>query len=155
MKFVNSLNSNFLILKFIKGDISMKLKAFFLELITILLLLFTFTLISFRGLLKNDINKVIIGDCGDSFLHLWNFWWIRKSLENGNNIFFTDYWFWPVGQRLYLHTLNIFWSAIYYTIHWYLTPIAAYNIFVLFAFLLNGTFMFLFLRQKTHTSLAF
>jgi hypothetical protein len=89
----------------------MKLKVFSLELITVLLLFFTLTLVSFRELMKNNINEVIIGDGGDSFLHLWNFWHIERSIEDGKSVFYAKYWFWPIGQQLYLHTLNIFWDS--------------------------------------------
>jgi hypothetical protein len=42
----------------------------------------------------------------DSWINLWNLWWVKHSLLSFSNPFQTDHLFYPQGADLYLHTLN-------------------------------------------------
>ncbi|MDO8615205.1 MAG: hypothetical protein Q7T33_05650 [Dehalococcoidia bacterium] len=42
----------------------------------------------------------------DSWMNLWNLWWVKHALFSFSNPFHTDLLFYPQGADLYLHTLN-------------------------------------------------
>jgi hypothetical protein len=117
-----------------------------LEHIIIIELYILLTILAFHKLFILGIDKWVIGDHGDAWQFIWNFWWVKKCIIEGKNIFYTDYLFYPRGTHLYFHTLNL--TGIFSVLPLlFLTEnfILIYNIAVLLAFILSGYFMYLFL----------
>ena len=87
------------------------------------------------------ISDKVIGD-GDVWTFLWNLWWMKFSLLNFLNPFFTDYIFYPVGDSLFLHAWNYPLSLLSIPLQALWSPITIYNIFCLFSFILAGYGMY-------------
>lgn len=82
------------------------------------------------------INSYIPGvgnDSGDSFHFVWDLWWIKKSVLNGWDIFYTDYIFYPQGVSLVFHTLILGQAILCFP--WLLVfgEVVVINIFYLFS----------------------
>jgi len=93
------------------------------------------------------IDKWIIGDHGDAWQFIWNFWWVKKAILERRNIFYTDYLFYPHGTHLYFHTLNLAGIFMVFPLLFLIENlILVYNIAVLLTFILSGYFMYLFLH---------
>jgi hypothetical protein len=55
------------------------------------------TILAFHKLFILGIDNVLIGDGGDAYHYVWDFWWVKKAILEGKNIFYTDYLFYPYG----------------------------------------------------------
>ena len=54
-----------------------------------------------------DLSGTQIGNGGDSYQNMWNFWWFKTAiLDLHQNPYFTSYIFYPLGASLALHTLS-------------------------------------------------
>lgn len=115
---------------------------------TIVLLLFSIlTFIVFRKLFTLGVTDWIIGDHGDGWQFIWNFWWFRKVIFEGGDLFYTDYLFYPIGTHLYFHALSLDWSIITFPILIFVKNLRAfYNFLVILSFILGGYSMYLFLK---------
>lgn len=51
-------------------------------------------------------DHVILAGGSDAWAHLWNLWWTRHAVINGQSPFFTDYLYYPTGVSLRFHALN-------------------------------------------------
>jgi hypothetical protein len=49
-----------------------------LEHIIVLELYILLTILAFHKLFILGIDRVLIGDGGDAYQHVWNFWWVKK-----------------------------------------------------------------------------
>lgn len=59
-------------------------------------------------LIANMGESVVLAQGGDAWLHIWNLWWIDKSLvELFRNPYQTDFLYHPTGLNLYYHSLNL------------------------------------------------
>lgn len=124
-----------------------KNRGVFFDHVLVLLLLTIMTLIVFRKIIALGPSKWIIGDHGDPWQCMWNFWWIKKALLSGKNVFYTDYLFYPVGVKLYFHTLNLSVGVILLPLLVLLNDLKlVYNIFVMSTFVISGYSMYLFLK---------
>ncbi len=74
----------------------------------------------------------------DGWQNAWNIWWTRLALSRGQNPYFTDMLFYPDGQSLYLHTLNITNGLLTMPVQLIAGPIAAYNTALILGFVLTG-----------------
>ncbi len=77
-------------------------------------------------------NWLAIRD-SDTFVKLWDQWWLQRSLATGQSLFYTTDLFYPVGLDLSYHSI----SWIVAPAGWLLTPllgqIDAYNVTILWA----------------------
>lgn len=101
----------------------------------ILTLLFTYPL-------AFNINNKVPG-IYDVWSHVWNLWWVNKSLLSGQNPYYTDYVFHPTGTGLELHTLSLFNSITGILLQQFFSLITTYNLLVLFSFVASayGTYL--------------
>lgn len=74
----------------------------------------------------------------DAWQNTWNLWWTHLALTRWQNPYFTDMLFYPAGQSLYLHTLNITNALLTMPVQLVAGPIAAYNAALILGFVLTG-----------------
>ena len=69
----------------------------------------------------------------DTFVKLWDQWWLQRSLDTGQSLLYTYDMFYPVGLDLSFHSI----SWVVAPVSWLLTPwlgqIDAYNVTILWA----------------------
>jgi hypothetical protein len=124
-----------------------KISESILEHVIVLELYALLTILAFHKLFVLGIDKYVIGDHGDAWQFIWNFWWVKKAILEGRNIFYTDYLFYPNGTYLYFHTLNLTAILMVFPLMLFVDNLKLiYNISVLLAFILSGYFMYLFLN---------
>lgn len=117
-----------------------------LEHIIVIEIYILLTIIAFHKLFILGFDKWVIGDHGDAWQFIWNFWWVKKVLT-GENIFYTDYLFYPHGTHLYFHTLNLTGILIVFPLLFLTENLKLiYNVSVFLVFILSGYFMYLFLN---------
>jgi len=118
-----------------------------LEHIIVIELYTLLTILAFHNLFILGFDKFLIGDHGDAWQFTWNFWWVRKAISEGRNIFYTDYLFYPHGTSLFFHTLNLTGILLVFPILLIINNlIIIYNLSILLTFVLSAYFMYLFLR---------
>jgi hypothetical protein len=151
-KMIDSLSSKFsYIFHFLKKRIHIKINVdSFLEHIIVLELYTLLTILAFHKLFILGIDKVLIGDGGDAYQFLWNFWWIKKAILEGRDIFYTDYLFYPKGTHLYSHTLTLTYSLLAFLIQFVTNNLfLIYNFLVLFSFIIASYSTFLLAKHVT------
>lgn len=116
---------------------------FWIGLIAILVLLMTYPLV------LNLTTEVpgIGNDNGDSFLFLWNVWWLKKVWLGQGDLFFTDYLFWPNGVSLVFHTFNIFNTSIIVLLSGIFGTVLSFNLVYLWSLWLAGVLMYVLVRK--------
>ena len=95
------------------------------------------------------IGTHLIGDGDDMWVHYWNNWWVERTLEGKNDLYYTDLLFHPTGVSL-LHQ-NFAWAniALWLGLKPLVGGIAAYNLVHLLHIPLSGLAMFLLVRRLT------
>src|SRR5688500_17180215 len=78
--------------------------------------------------------------------NLWNLWWVRHALLQGQNPFVTDVIWYPTPVSLYYHTLNVFNGLLAVPLLSVFSLATTYNLIVLFSFILSGYGAFLLVR---------
>jgi len=93
----------------------------------------------------------------DFFQFLWNFWWIRESVENLQSPFFTDYEYYPTGTSLAFHTTSYHWAYLSVPFQYVLPRQVILNLFYILSFIATGMTTFWLLRNyfKHSKSTAF
>ncbi len=88
-------------------------------------------------------RAIPVAPTGDSWMYLWNIWWVRRALTDlhASPFFTTDVHF-PYGARLYFHTLNLLPDILVLPIATMAGLAAAYNVITLTAFVLSGYGMY-------------
>lgn len=99
-------------------------------------------------LLANLTNH-IMGAGGDAPIFLWNAWWVKKAIFEGQNLFITDYIFYPQTVSLVFHTLTLFNSFIIALVSTVLSLIISFNIYFLVSVALSGFSMFMLVDYLT------
>jgi len=148
-KMIDSLPSKIsYIFRFLKKRVHIKINTnSVLEHVIVLELYTLLTILAFHKLFILGIDNYVIGDHGDAWQFIWNFWWVKKAILEGRNIFYTDYLFYPNGTYLYFHTLNLTAILMVFPLMLFIDNLKLiYNISVLLAFILSGYFMYLFLN---------
>lgn len=68
---------------------------------------------------------------GDGLLVLWNFWWVKYATISLHQwIYFTQYFFYPVGVSLLFHDLTLFYGLLSVPLQSFLSLSAIYSIFI-------------------------
>ncbi len=89
--------------------------------------------------LITKFTSAIPGDGFDGWQNYWNLWWIKRALVDGpTNPFFTGLLYYPTGVSLLFHTLNPFNGLSTLPIQLAAGLIPAYNLAVLFCFVIGG-----------------
>lgn len=104
--------------------------------------------------LANHLSTHLTDHFGDGALHLWNIWWVRQALSDGQLPFFTDRLFYPNGVSLV--TQNFAWFHIIPALlhAFFFNKIAAFNIAVLLNLVLCGVVMFWVAYRLTRNAYA-
>jgi hypothetical protein len=85
----------------------------------------------------------LFGDMGDGLQNYWNLWWMNKSIVVMHAPFWkTPYLHYPIGTTLLGHTLNPFNGFIAIPMLRFLTLLQAYNVIVIFSFVMGGVTAF-------------
>ena len=108
----------------------------------VLTLVFTYPLVL-------QLHTNLVGSGGDVWVFRWNNWWIKKALEEGANLYWTPYLFFPQGASLVYHSfswLNTFQSLLLEPI---VGPIAAYNLVIMLGMALSGWGVYLLVAHLT------
>jgi len=100
------------------------------------------------------IDRVLIGDDYDVYIHMWANWWTRKTIERGLDFYHTDYIFFPQETSLAFFSFNHV-----NTVSWLLlTPltgrVAAYNVTMLLVYTLSGFSMYMLVHHLTDSRRA-
>jgi hypothetical protein len=89
------------------------------------------------------------GEGGDVWIHQWTFWWLKKSVTQGLNPFYTDLLFHPHGVSLTTHTIAWGNFAFWLPLQALFGNTAAYGLMYIGLFGLNGFAMYLLAREWT------
>lgn len=95
------------------------------------------------------LTRAVPGNAYDSWQNLWNLWWLRWALLNGENPYFTPMLYYPQGAGLWLHTLNPINFLITLPISFALNLTATYNVALLASLTLCGLCTYLLARDVT------
>jgi hypothetical protein len=109
------------------------------------------TILVFRQIFVLGFNEYIIGDFGDAWQFVWNFWWTKNSILEGKweFPFYTQMQFYPIGTDLIFHTFSLANNLIALPLTYFLNLIGTYNTLILLSFVLAGYFMFLLVNHLT------
>jgi hypothetical protein len=118
-----------------------------LEHIIIIEVYILLTILAFHKIFILGIDKWVIGDHGDAWHFIWNFWWIKKALLEHRNLFYTNEIFYPTGASLYFHTLTLTDSLLAFPLSFIFDWKIIYNLLVLKSFILSAFFMYLLLKS--------
>jgi hypothetical protein len=95
------------------------------------------------------LTRAVPGDAYDSWMNVWNLWWLRRALLTGANPYFTPLLYHPQGASLLLHTLNPINFLITLPINLALNLTATYNAAILIALTLCGVCAYLLALDVT------
>ncbi|MEE8392249.1 MAG: glycosyltransferase family 39 protein [Anaerolineae bacterium] len=89
------------------------------------------------------------GGSVDLWSHQWTFWWVKQSILQGRDPFYTDLLFYPRGISLTNH--NIAWLniAVWLPLQAIVGSNTAYSLIFIAIFALNGFAMYLLVRELT------
>lgn len=104
--------------------------------------------------LVGGFGTALVGNGFDAWQNLWNFWWTRTALEQGENPFQTPYLYAPDGAPLYLHTLNLFNGLVSLPFQRFGNLVAAYNAVVIASFVLAAYFAYLLVARVSGSARA-
>jgi len=78
-------------------------------------------------------------DSGDGMQNEWNIWWVKKAVTQlHQSPWHTNYLHYPFGVSLLAHTLNPFNGFLGITLSQFMSPVAVYNVIVVFSFVVGG-----------------
>jgi hypothetical protein len=100
------------------------------------------------------INFELIGPPEDNMQHVWDVWFARSASRGVSGLLHTTRIFYPEGASLLFHPFSWFNLLLASTIGLSLTPVAAYNLLILFTFVLAGVGAFLLVRYLTRDTAA-
>ena len=94
------------------------------------------------------------GDGGDVWAHQWTYWWIKTAISQGQNPFFTDLLYYPIGVSLATHNIAWFNIGLWWPLQAVIGSQAAYGLIYILAFAFNGLAMFFLIREYTDRTAA-
>ncbi len=97
----------------------------------------------------HTLTTHLMADGGDGLQNFWNNWWVRHAVSNWQNPWYTDFLYAPHGITLVGATLNPFNGLATVPLCWFVNPITAYNLMLIFAFVAGGYTAFLLAKEVT------
>jgi hypothetical protein len=93
----------------------------------------------------------LVGGGDDTILNQWIFWWVKRCIALGENPFYTDLLFYPVGVSQTVQ--NIAWLniALWLPLQGIVGGSAAYSLVMMGVYALNGFAMYLLARDWTRS----
>ena len=105
--------------------------------------------------LLTHLSEVLIGIDNDVFINPWADWWTAKALRDPQlTLWHTNYLFYPQGASLIYHSFSHLNTTISLLLQTFLDPISAYNLAILFNYVLAGLATFQLTRYLTHSTIA-
>lgn len=99
-----------------------------------------------------NITTQIMGAGGDAPIFLWDAWWVKKVLFEGENLFSTGYIFYPQVVSLVFHTLTLVNSSVIAVLSALADMVLVFNLYFLLSVAFSGLSMFLLVRHITKSS---
>ncbi|MBK8026135.1 MAG: hypothetical protein IPK19_33305 [Chloroflexi bacterium] len=91
----------------------------------------------------------------DYFNYHWNFWWLRFAPSTpGLSVYETNFTMFPYTTNLGYHALTAFWYPLWALIEPLVGTLAAMNVIIYVACVLNGILLFLLLRREGASAAA-
>ena len=94
-----------------------------------------------------QVNTHLISNGDDAWVHYWNNWWVKRVLQQGGDVYYTDLLFHPSGVSLVHHNFAWVNIALWLLLEPLIGGIAAYNLTHLIHIPLCGLGMFIFARH--------
>jgi hypothetical protein len=95
------------------------------------------------------VSRVAPGS--DSLLHIWELWWLKESLFNFQDPFYTNHMFYPFGVSLYFTLLILWYGFLSLPLQFFLELIEIYNLFYLFSLVMSGMGTYFLIRYLYKT----
>jgi hypothetical protein len=102
------------------------------------LLLYTLLSLALTWPLAINTTGAVPGNGYDSWQNLWNMWWLKQALLQGDNPYFTPMLYYPSGASLLIHTLNPINFLLTLPIQALFGLVVAYNTVVLISLIASG-----------------
>lgn len=115
------------------------------------LAIYTLLVVIMTWPVSGRIGSQIPGTEGDSWNHLWTFWWVKQALLEGQSPFFTHLLFYPHGVSLLFHNIAWVQIAAWLPVQAFVGEGAAYSIIFLATYLFNGFATYLLARELTQS----
>lgn len=96
-----------------------------------------------------QLGTHLAGGRDDLRHHQWNFWWVKKSVIEGYNPFYTHLLYHPNGVSLVYNSMAWLSIAAWLPLQAIIGNNAAYNLIFIITFALNGFTMYLLVRELT------
>jgi hypothetical protein len=93
-----------------------------------------------------NLNSHIPGGGGDSFLFLWNQWWVKYSITNLQNPYFTDFIGYPLKTSLVFHTLTFSNNLLSLPLQIFFPSVLAFNLIFILSLVTASLGMFTLLN---------
>ncbi|MBL7057714.1 glycosyltransferase [Patescibacteria group bacterium] len=136
------------------GNTLVKKKNKKLKLSWVIFLYFLTLIVATYPLIIN-VDTSIPGDGGDSFLFLWNQWWVKYALiDLGQNPYFVNFIAYPFDTNLVFHTLTFFSGLISIPLQLVISPVISFNIIFLGSLVLAGLGMYFLLMDLVKNQLV-
>jgi hypothetical protein len=94
-------------------------------------------------------THVPAGIGGDTWVHQWTFWWLKRCVSQGLNPFYTDLLFYPGGVSLTAHNIGWVSFALWLPLQALFGNYVAYGLMYIGLFAFNGFAMYLLAREWT------
>lgn len=101
-----------------------------------------------------QLSTHLIGGTADGWQFPWNNYVFRERVLNGEDPYYTDSVFYPMGVSLILHGYTEFNDVIGLILHPFFNDVAVTNLMVIFATFLSGFGAYLLTRELTGSALA-
>jgi hypothetical protein len=101
-----------------------------------------------------QLSTHLIGGTADGWQFPWNNYIFRERVLNGQDPYYTDFVFYPMGVSLILHGYTEFNDVIGLILHPFFNDVAVTNLMVIFATFLSGFGAYLLTRELTGNWIA-
>jgi hypothetical protein len=101
-----------------------------------------------------QLSTHLIGGTADGWQFPWNNYVFRERVLNGEDPYYTDEIFYPMGVSLILHGYTEFNDVIGLILHPFFNDVAVTNLMVIFATFLSGFGAYLLAKELTGSALA-
>jgi len=93
-------------------------------------------------------TEAVLGPPGDNLEYVWKMWWFKHALlDKRVSPFFNPDVFYPFGYPLALSETTLTHTLLGLPLTWLFGEVVAYNLVVLFSFILSGYGLYLLLRE--------
>lgn len=115
-------------------------------------LIYTLLTLAMTWPMVTRLNTHLIGTGDDMWVHYWNNWWVKRVLQEGGSVYYTNLLFHPTGVSLIHHNFAWFNIALGLVLEPIVGGIVAYNLTHLIHIPLCGLGMFVLARRLTKSN---